>query len=124
MTRATFASACLFLAVLATGCGPDGAGPTGGAQGYEEARALAALRAGQSAERRGDVEAAIGHFSRAVRMDALTPAPLAETLYRRGLALAKIGRRREAIADFRAALGLVPDHVMARHALERLGGAP
>jgi tetratricopeptide (TPR) repeat protein len=48
----------------------------------------------------------------------------AATLDTRGHIFEALGRRQEAIADFRRAQAIDPNHQSSREALKRLGGAP
>jgi Flp pilus assembly protein TadD len=69
---------------------------------------------------KGDYERAIADFTKAIEIIPKMTA----VYHHRGLAYEALGRRADAIADYRRALALDPKDEFARGALKRLGASP
>ncbi|MEM7260909.1 MAG: tetratricopeptide repeat protein [Planctomycetota bacterium] len=77
-------------------------------------------RIGRAYIRTGQYETAIAHFDRALGLDF----GYSNSYHNRGVAQLALGRRQEAIQDFRRTLKLDPDHTHARQQLQKLGIEP
>ena len=95
--KSAFVSAA-FLAALAMSCGTASANPA--AQNAELARAAYATL------QRGDAEAAIQQFSKAIDSKQLEPEVLANALLNRALAYQQLAKHEAAIEDYSAAIAL------------------